>query len=139
MRFSIGYSDGSSRQTLGQNLMTWAIRLSNQILSRRILHYRTILFLDRKVKNSSSESDCIRISRDYSRSICVCICMKSTFFLDYKTLFLRLRVFPPALGCGARRETACTPRRKCGSVARALGVQSREIWQLIAGLLSDQL
>ena len=38
---------------------------------------------------------------------------------------------------------ACTPRRKfgsrAGSVARALGVQSREIWQVITGSLSAEL
>ena len=38
---------------------------------------------------------------------------------------------------------ACTPRRKCGSrpgsVMRALGVQSRAIWQVIAGSLSAEL
>ena len=48
-----------------------------------------------------------------------------------------------SLGCGASRGAACTPRRKIGSqadsVARALGVQSREIWQVIMGLLSAQL
>ena len=52
-------------------------------------------------------------------------------------------VFSRALGCGARRGPACTPRRKfgsrAGSVARALGVQSREIWQVITGLLSADL
>ena len=45
-----------------------------------------------------------------------------------------------ALGCGAHRRAACTPRRKYGSrpgsVARALGVQSRAIRQEITGSLS---
>ncbi|CAM9513436.1 unnamed protein product, partial [Laminaria digitata] len=43
--------------------------------------------------------------------------------------------------CGARRGSACTLRCKCGprpgSVARALGVQSRAIRQVIAGWRSD--
>ena len=48
-----------------------------------------------------------------------------------------------ALGCGAHRGAACTPRRKfgsrAGSVARALDVQSRQIRQVITGLLSVEL
>ena len=36
--FFIWQSDGSSRRILGQNLTTWAIGLSNQILSRRIIN-----------------------------------------------------------------------------------------------------
>ena len=52
-------------------------------------------------------------------------------------------VLSRALGCGARRGPVCTPRRKfgsrAGSVARALGAQSREIWQVITGLLSAEL
>ena len=52
-------------------------------------------------------------------------------------------VFSRVLGCGARRGPACTPRCKCGSrpssVARALGVQSSEIWQVTTGSLSGQL
>ena len=47
------------------------------------------------------------------------------------------------LGCGARRGPACTPRCKCGSrpgsVARALGVHSREIWQVTTGSLSAEV
>ena len=43
-------------------------------------------------------------------------------------------VFCRAFGCGARTGGPCTPRRKfesrAGSVARAPGVQSREIWQV---------
>ena len=50
------------------------------------------------------------------------------------------RVFSRALGCGARKGPASTPRRKCGSrpgsLARALGSQSCEIWQVSTGLLS---
>ena len=50
------------------------------------------------------------------------------------------RVVSRALGCGARRGGACTPRRKCGSwpgsVARALGIQIRAIWQGIKESLS---
>ena len=52
------------------------------------------------------------------------------------------RVFS-RVGCGARKGLACTPRCKCGSrpgsVARTLGVQGREIWQVTTGSLSDQL
>ena len=47
------------------------------------------------------------------------------------------------LGCGERRGTACTPRRKLGSradsVALSLGIQSREIRQVITGSLSAKL
>ena len=59
------------------------------------------------------------------------------FFAEYKTFLFRLRVFSHALGCEARRGGACTPRCKRvsrpGSVARAMGVQSREIWQVTTG------
>ena len=52
-------------------------------------------------------------------------------------------VFSRAVGCGACRAAACTPRRefgpRAGFVARALGVQSSEIWQVITGLLSAAL
>ena len=52
-------------------------------------------------------------------------------------------VFSRALGCGARRGVACTPRRKfgsrAGSMARVLGVRSREIWKVITALLSAEL
>ena len=64
------------------------------------------------------------------------------FFAEYSFRF-RPRVFSRAFGCGTRRGPACTPRRKCESradcVACAAGVQSREMWQVIAGLLSDEL
>ena len=50
------------------------------------------------------------------------------------------RVVSRALGCGARRRAACTPRRRCwsrpGSVACALSVQSRAIRQVITGSFS---
>ena len=62
------------------------------------------------------------------------------FFCTFACLFGRLRVFFRALGCEARKGAACTPRHKCGSrpgsVARALGVQSRAIWQVTTGSLS---
>ena len=52
-------------------------------------------------------------------------------------------IFPHALGCGARRGPTCTPRGKfgsrAGSGARALGVQNREIWQVISGLIFAEL
>ena len=65
------------------------------------------------------------------------------FFSGIQNFLFRSRVFSRALGCGARRGPACTPRCKCGSrpgsVARSLGVQSYEIWQENTGSLSDQL
>ena len=70
--------------------------------------------------------------------------------LTYRMHFFRNTIFSlavgrgscaRALGCGARRGTPCTRRCKCGprpgSVARALGVQSRAIRQVITGSLSD--
>ena len=52
-------------------------------------------------------------------------------------------IFSYALGCGVGRGAARTPRRKtglrAGSVTRALGVQSREIWKVITGLISAVL
>ena len=70
--------------------------------------------------------------------------MKCTFFFaEYKTFLFWLWVFSRALGWGSRRGHACTPWRKCrprpGSVARALGAQSREMWQVITGSLSAEL
>ena len=67
---------------------------------------------------------------------------KIYFFPEYKTFLLRPRVFSRALDCGARRGPACTRRKfmsRPGSVARALGVQSREIWQLTTESLSTKL
>ena len=59
------------------------------------------------------------------------------------TFLLRPQVFSRKLGCAARKEFACTPRRKCEprprSVARALGLQSREFWQTTTGSHSDLL
>ena len=53
------------------------------------------------------------------------------------------RVFSRALGCGARSRPACTLRCKCGpwprSMERALGVQSRENWQVTTGRHSEHL
>ena len=65
------------------------------------------------------------------------------FFLGHLHAFLQRPCLSRALGCGARRGLACTPRRmfrsRTGSVERALGVQSREISQEITGLLSAEL
>ena len=73
---------------------------------------------------------------------CILLSIKWVF-PEYKTFLFRPRVFSCALGCGALRGPACTPRCKCesrpASVPRALGVQSREIWQVTTGSLSDQL
>ena len=51
-----------------------------------------------------------------------------------------LRSFLALWAAGHAGGPACPPRRP-GSVllARALGAQSREIWQQTTGLLSDQL
>ena len=68
--------------------------------------------------------------------MCV-FCTCGTFFL------LRPLVLPRVLGSGARREPAYTRRHKCGrwsrSVARALGVQSRENLQVTTGSVFDDL
>ena len=65
------------------------------------------------------------------------LCTSAFFFL-----FLP-RVFSRALGCGAPRGLACTLRCKSGpwprSMARALGVQSRENWQVVTGRHSEHL
>ena len=57
-----------------------------------------------------------------------------TFFCTSAFFLFRSRIFSRALGCGARRKPACPLRCKCGpwsrTVARALGVQSRENWQV---------
>ena len=65
-------------------------------------------------------------------------------FLGTSARFLqRPWIFSRALGYRARLGPACTARRKFGSrtgfVARALGVQSREIWQVITGSLSAEI
>ena len=70
--------------------------------------------------------------------------MYQCVFLDICTLFSGARgSFSRALGYGARSGAACTPRRKfgsrTGSVARALSIQSREVWQVITGLLCVEL
>ena len=66
-----------------------------------------------------------------------------TFFPEYKAFLFQPRVFSHALGCGARRAPACTPRCKGGSrpgpAASVLGAQSRAIWQVTTGLLSSEL
>ena len=72
-----------------------------------------------------------------------CYFVPSDFSLHLHAFPRRPWVTSRALGCGVRRGPACTPRRKfgsrAGSVARALGVQSREIWQVITGSLSAEL
>ena len=65
-------------------------------------------------------------------------------FFSHLHVFLRRPWVPSrALGCGACTGPVCTQRCKCGSragsVALALGVQSREIWQVITGWLSVEL
>lgn len=52
-------------------------------------------------------------------------------------------MFRRGLCCVSHRGCACTPRRECGplprSVARAMGRQKREIWQVTTGRHSAQL
>ena len=70
----------------------------------------------------------------------ICASTKCNLFGHLHALLSWPRVVSRALGCGARRGAACAPQRKCGSrrgsVTRAMGVQSRAIWQVITGLLS---
>ena len=59
-------------------------------------------------------------------------------YIAHRHFFLcRPRVFSRVLGSGTRREPSRTPRPKCGPwkrpVARALGVQSHENWQVTTG------
>ena len=67
----------------------------------------------------------------------MCFFNMCTLFSGARGSFLALSAARHAGG------PVCTPRRKfgsrAGSVARALGVQSREIWQVITGLLSAEL
>ena len=64
---------------------------------------------------------------------CVDIC---TLFSDAGGSFSRSRLRGKQ---GARLYTTAQVWVPVGSVARALGVQSREVWQVIVGLLSDKL
>ena len=64
----------------------------------------------------------------------VLLCSFSSCFKFNLHAFLRRPwVFSGALGCGARRGPACTPRHKfvprAAPVTRALDVPTREIWQ----------
>ena len=73
----------------------------------------------------------------------LCITTHKCFFKHLQAFLRRPWVFSRALGCGVRRGTACTPRRKfgsrAGSVARALDVQKGEICQVIAESFSAEL
>ena len=66
-----------------------------------------------------------------------------SYFTLRQTFLFRPPVFSRALGRGARRGAACARRCKCGcrprSMARAPGVQSREIWQVTTGSLFAEL
>ena len=72
----------------------------------------------------------------------VLLCIK-LFFLAHRHFLFRPRVFSSALGSVAHREPARTPWRKFGpwprSAARALGVQSRENWQVTTGGHSEHV
>ena len=78
-----------------------------------------------------------------SRRGALCVCMKCAFLHIGQLFLLRPWAVSRSLGCGSRRGPACTPRRKCvsrlGYVARALGAQSRTIWQVVAGSLPADL
>ena len=50
--------------------------------------------------------------------------MKRAFVPSRSAFLPRSRVFSRALGCGARRGAACTPRHKCGVPAGLRGVCS---------------
>ena len=81
----------------------------------------------------------LRHPRDFtSPTLCA-----NVFFWTFARFSPAPAGFSRTLGCGARRGPACTPRRKfgsrAGSVARTLGVQSRETWRVITGLLSAEL
>ena len=66
-----------------------------------------------------------------------------SYFTLRQTFLFRPPVSSRALGRGARRGAACARRCKCGcrprSMARAPGVQSREIWQVTTGSLFAEL
>ena len=72
-----------------------------------------------------------------------CITVYKCVILQIGIFSLSAAVFPRALGSVGRREPARTPRHKCGpwprSVARALRVQSREIWQVTTGMHSEPI
>ena len=65
------------------------------------------------------------------------------FFCASGFCLFRPRVFSCALGPGARRESARSPLHKRGpwpgSVARALGLQSHENWQVTTGRHSEHV
>ena len=79
---------------------------------------------------------------DRCTHLAILLCKKLTALHVAELFLFRPRIFSRALGRGSRGGGACTPRCKCGSrpdsVARALGVQSREIWQVTTESLSDQ-
>ena len=86
--------------------------------------------------------------RIYTHHLIYQVCFTSdrtnTFYFYIVTVFSGAHwVFSRALGCGARRGSACIPRGKfgsrAGSVAGAPGVQGGEIWQVITGFLSAEL
>ena len=63
------------------------------------------------------------------------------FFARRRPFLVRPRVFPRAFGCGAQGGRVYTTRKfetRLGSVARALGVQSRASCQVMTGSLSAQ-
>ena len=73
----------------------------------------------------------------------ICMCMKSFFLWNTKPFSSGRGFFLALSAAGAQGRGACTTRRKRGSqpgsATRARGVQSLEIWQVIAGLLSGPL
>ena len=75
-------------------------------------------------------------SEGESCSMCtsVCLCFVFVFFF-----FTFARFFPAPVDRFLRSWLRGTQGSRAGFLARALGVQSREIWQLIAGSLSAEL
>ena len=92
---------------------------------------------------SSCDTPGIEVNQPHPEGEPCIIMYEMHFFAEFIVFLLQPRVFSRALVCGALRKAACTRWSKCGSrpdsVTRALCIQSREIWQVIAGLLSDEL
>ena len=123
-------------------------RLTSTTVSERLSPVKTFSF--RPNDGRTKRHDRKRTKNSQHNYVYIPVCFSTRYYVfiklcvlpEYKTSLFRPRVFSRALGCGARRRPACTPRCKCGSrsgsVARALGVRSREIWRVPRGSLSAQ-
>ena len=73
----------------------------------------------------------------------LCTCMELFFFCGVQNVSLPAAGVFPRSRLRCTQGATCTPRCRCesrpASAARALGVRSRQIGQVIARLLSDQL